>query len=133
VVSSFIVASASLRQPGARLLPVWFRLVRLRYVKYGREETSRELDLLYFWKGELLYVRVTTNGGGQRGGHGWRAYSDLRLGSPDEIHRIKGVQLPERLQMARDEILAKLKEALNEYKDLGVLSSLTSIEATFDF
>jgi hypothetical protein len=107
--------------------------VYLRYVRHGRETESQEVDFLFYWRGELLYVRLHCEGGGQFKGSGWSSYSNLRIGVPERYYLTHGIELPASLQSQQQQILTALKEALTAYKDLGVHSLRTTSDATFDF
>lgn len=105
----------------------------LRYVQRGREESAQEIDFLFYWQGDLLYVRLHCEGGGEFKGPGWSAYSNLRIGVPERYYLTEGIELPSSLRAQEKQILEALKDALTAYKDLGVLSLRTVSDTTFDF
>lgn len=105
--------------------PVWTvdreRDIYLREVESGREEFANQYGYTFFWKGGLMFVRLTRRGGGARGGDGWSEWTLLGIAMPDE------------LQANRAEIIADLKSALTAYKDFGVYSTSTTYTVTFTF
>ncbi|WP_443190348.1 hypothetical protein [Pseudomonas indica] len=105
--------------------PTWTvdrqRNIYLRQVASGREEFAGQKDYTFYWRGEMVVVRLDKSGGGVRGGEGWCHYKMLRL------------DLPEVLKDQCQEVLDDLKEALIAYQDAGVDSVTTKHTATFDF
>lgn len=97
------------------------RDIYLREVESGREETANRHGFTLYWKGALIFVRLTSKGEGVRGGEGWEEWT--LLGDP----------IPDTLQGNRAEIIADLKAALTAYKGSGMYSTLTSYIATFTF
>lgn len=105
--------------------PTWTvdrqRNIYLRQVASGREEFAGQKDYTFYWRGEMVVVRLDKSGGGVRGGEGWCHYKLIRL------------DLPGNLQGRRQEVLSDLKEVLAAYKDAGVYSATSKHTATFEF
>lgn len=97
------------------------RNIYLRQVASGREEFASQKDYTFYWRGEMVVVRLDRTGGGVRGGEGWCHYEMLRL------------DMPEVLKDQCREVLDDLKEALIAYQDAGVYSATIKHTATFDF
>lgn len=97
------------------------RNIYLRRIRNGREDEAKRTEFSFYWKGTLLEFDVWSEGGGVFKGPCWCHYSQLRL------------RLRESFEEKRSEIVADIKEALIEYKELGIYSLCSEHKATFDF
>jgi len=104
------------------------RDIYLREVEIGREESANRHGFTLYWKGALLFVRLTRKGGGVRHGEQWSEWS---LYSSPLQGSIIGIS--DDLEENRAEIIADLKAALTAYKDFGMYSTSTKHAATFTF
>ena len=97
------------------------RDIHLRQVDSGREEHANYSGFIFYWKGTLMFVRLTHRGGGERHGEQWTEWTLLSAAIPDG------------LQEKRAEIIADLKAALTAYKEFGCYSTSSNHTATFTF
>ncbi len=75
----------------------------------------------YFWKGTLIMLEIKLmDAGGKRGGHCWAR------------KKLISIDLPDKLETQRSEVLKDLEAALTAYKDGGVLSSSSSYTLEFE-
>lgn len=97
------------------------RDIYLRKVEMGREEFAHHQGFTLYWKGALIFVQLSLNGGGARDGEQWTEWS------------LRGIAIPDELQEKHVEIIADLKDALTAYKDFGVYSTSSTHTTTFTF
>lgn len=97
------------------------RNIYLRKVESGREEYANQAGFTLYWKGTLIYVALSSKGGGERGGAGWTEWT------------LRSINIPAELQDKREVIIADLKEALTAYKDFGAYSATTTHAGLFKF
>lgn len=93
----------------------------LRFMRDGGEEGMWQQVFSFYWKDSLIEVGLKSEGGGARGGKGWKKWS------------LRYLSIPEILEASREQILADLKEALSTYGGGGIDSSYSECTVTFEF
>lgn len=97
------------------------RNIYLRYMMSGREDLSNLHTFTFFWGGELFEVQLFGDGYAKRGGSGL------------SIWRPRLIDIPSKFSERREEILGDLKEALTEYKEAGVFTTVEQHAVRFEF
>ncbi|WAT15511.1 hypothetical protein [Xanthomonas fragariae] len=104
------------------------RQIHLRNVANGggaEIEVRNQTKFSFFWRGELLTLRLDlVHGGGARGEPGWSHWKLMWING--------GKGLPGHIKAYKDQFIAELKEALLEYKDFGVHSKNTDYHIVFE-
>ena len=87
----------------------------------GHASAMNKMTWSFFWKGELLVVKLALmDHSGRPGGPGWTHW------------KIRQFDIPEHLQDRKAEILADLESALVGYKDGGIYSRTTDYRVTLE-
>lgn len=97
------------------------RDVYLRWMLNDREN-SIEHTFSFYWKGAIFTIQLRAKGESARGGSGHTSWTSLKIDGSAEI-----------LKSHKEEILSDLKNALREYGEAGLLSSVVEHTAVFEF
>lgn len=93
--------------------------VFLRHTASGREEHSNSTWWEFYWRGSHLLVELElVDGTGERGGH------------IETTHRLRKLDLSPSLKQFQEQIVLDLQDALQAYKDGGVLATAASFKHT---